>query len=181
MDIPGFEIEREIGRGGMARVWLANQTKFGRWVALKVVSSDFAKDPQFRKRFLQESRINAQLTHPNIVQVHDVGAHDNLLYLVMEYLPGGDLNLRLERGLRIAELIGVAKDIGRALDHAHAKGIVHRDIKPENILFREDGSAVLTDFGIARLASPEVSLTRDGTVVGTPQYMSPEQAAGTGP
>jgi tetratricopeptide (TPR) repeat protein len=162
----------------MARVWLATQTKFGRWVALKVVSADFAKDPQFRKRFLQESRINAQLTHPNIVQVYDVGAHENLLYLVMEYLPGGDLNARLDAGLHIRELIEVAKDIGRALDYAHTKGIVHRDIKPENILFRDDGSAVLTDFGIARLATPDISLTRDGTVVGTPQYMSPEQAAG---
>ncbi|MEM6708130.1 MAG: protein kinase [Pseudomonadota bacterium] len=178
MDIPGFEIEHEIGRGGMARVWLATQTKFGRWVALKVVSSDFAKDPQFRKRFLQESRINAQLTHPNIVQVYDVGAHDSLLYLVMEYLPGGDLNARLDRGLHVSELIDVAKDIGRALDFAQRKGVVHRDIKPENILFRDDGSAVLTDFGIARLATPDISLTRDGTVVGTPQYMSPEQAAG---
>ncbi|MEM1435716.1 MAG: protein kinase [Pseudomonadota bacterium] len=178
MLIPGFEIDREIGRGGMARVWLATQNKFGRWVALKVVTADYAKDPQFRKRFLQESRINAQLTHPNIVQVYDVGAHENLLYLVMEYLPGGDLNARLDAGLHIRELIEVAKDIGRALDYAHKKGIVHRDIKPENILFRDDGSAVLTDFGIARLATPDVSLTRDGTVVGTPQYMSPEQAAG---
>lgn len=178
MDIPGFEIEREIGRGGMARVWLATQTKFGRWVALKVVSADFAKDTQFRKRFLQESRINAQLTHPNIVQVHDVGAHEQLLYLVMEYLPGGDLNARLEAGLHIRDLVAVAKDIGRALDYAHRKGVVHRDIKPENILFRDDDSAVLTDFGIARLASPDITLTRDGTVVGTPQYMSPEQAAG---
>lgn len=178
IELPGYEVEREIGRGGMARVYLAVQTKFGRWVALKVVSPDFAKDNSFRKRFLQESRINAQLTHPNIVQVHDVGAHDDLLYLVMEYLRGGDLNARLAQGMHITDLVQVAKDIGRALDHAHSKGVVHRDIKPENILFREDGSAVITDFGIARLGSPEVTLTRAGTVVGTPQYMSPEQASG---
>lgn len=178
MDIPGYDIEREIGRGGMARVYLAVQTKFGRWVALKVVSSDYAKDDQFRKRFLQESRINGQLTHPNIVQVHDVGAHGSVLYLVMEYLSGGDLNARLDKGMHIRELVKVVKDIGRALDYAHEKRIVHRDIKPENILFRDDGSAVLTDFGIARLAAPDLTLTRDGTVVGTPQYMSPEQAAG---
>lgn len=162
----------------MARVYLAVQTKFGRWVALKVVSSDYAKDDQFRKRFLQESRINGQLTHPNIVQVHDVGAHGSSLYLVMEYLSGGDLNARLDKGMHIRELVKVVKDIGRALDYAHEKRIVHRDIKPENILFRDDGSAVLTDFGIARLAAPDLTLTRDGTVVGTPQYMSPEQAAG---
>ncbi|MFK7915905.1 MAG: protein kinase [Pseudomonadales bacterium] len=178
MEIPGYEIEREIGRGGMARVHLAVQTKFGRWVALKVVSSSYAKDDQFRKRFLQESRINGQLTHPNIVQVHDVGAHGSVLYLVMEYLSGGDLNTRLDKGMHIRELVKVVKDIGRALDYAHEKNIVHRDIKPENILFRDDGSAVLTDFGIARLAAPDLTLTRDGTVVGTPQYMSPEQAAG---
>ena len=178
MQIPGYEIEREIGRGGMARVYLAVQTKFGRWVALKVVSSAFARDDQFRKRFLQESRINGQLTHPNVVQVHDVGAHDDLLFLVMEYLPGGDLNARLDSGMHIRELVKVVKDIGRALDYAHEKRIIHRDIKPENILFRDDGSAVLTDFGIARLAAPELTLTRSGTVVGTPQYMSPEQAAG---
>lgn len=178
IELPGYDVEREIGRGGMARVYLAVQTKFGRWVALKVVSPDYAKDKSFRKRFLQESRINAQLTHPNIVQVHDVGAHDELLYLVMEYLRGGDLNARLAQGMHITDLVQVAKDIGRALDHAHGKGVVHRDVKPENILFREDGSAVITDFGIARLGSPEVSVTRAGTVVGTPQYMSPEQASG---
>ncbi|MCZ6642910.1 MAG: serine/threonine-protein kinase, partial [Gammaproteobacteria bacterium] len=178
MELPGFRIEREIGRGGMARVHLAVQNKFGRLVALKIVSADYANDTNFRKRFLRESRINAQLTHPNIVQVYDVGAHESLLYLVMEFLRGGDLNQRLDRGMQVAELIDVIKDIGKALDYAHRKGFIHRDIKPENILFREDGSAVLTDFGIARTVSSNPSLTRVGTVVGTPQYMSPEQASG---
>ena len=178
MLLPGFEIQREIGRGGMARVYLAVQEKFGRRVALKVVSSEIAKDPTFRKRFLSESRINAQLTHPNIVQVHDVGAFDETLYLVMEYLAGGDLNAKLAQGMRVGALIEVVKDVGRALDYAHAKGFVHRDIKPENVLFREDGGAVITDFGIARVISAEPSMTRAGSVVGTPQYMSPEQAAG---
>ncbi|TDJ26058.1 MAG: serine/threonine protein kinase [Gammaproteobacteria bacterium] len=178
MELPGFRIEREIGRGGMARVHLAVQNKFGRLVALKVVSADYANDTNFRKRFLSESRINAQLTHPNIVQVYDVGAHESLLFLVMEYLRGGDLNQRLEKGMHVTELIDVINDIGKALDYAHHKGFIHRDIKPENILFREDGSAVLTDFGIARTVSENPSLTLAGTVVGTPQYMSPEQASG---
>ncbi|MCH8140376.1 MAG: protein kinase [Proteobacteria bacterium] len=178
MELPGFRIEREIGRGGMARVHLAVQNKFGRLVALKVVSADYANDTNFRKRFLSESRINAQLTHPNIVQVYDVGAHESLLFLVMEYLRGGDLNQRLEKGMHVTELIDVINDIGKALDYAHQKGFIHRDIKPENILFREDGSAVLTDFGIARNVSENPSLTLAGTVVGTPQYMSPEQASG---
>ena len=178
MELPGFRIEREIGRGGMAHVHLAVQNKFGRLVALKVVSADYANDTNFRKRFLSESRINAQLTHPNIVQVYDVGAHESLLFLVMEYLRGGDLNQRLEKGMHVTELIDVINDIGKALDYAHQKGFIHRDIKPENILFREDGSAVLTDFGIARTVSENPSLTLAGTVVGTPQYMSPEQASG---
>lgn len=178
IDIPGFQIEKELGRGGMARVYLAVQRKFGRLVALKVVTGDFTRDTRFRERFIRESRINARLTHPNIVQVYDVGAYESHLYLVLEYIRGGDLNQRLERGIRLAELVGVVKDMSRALDYAHSKGFVHRDIKPENILFREDGSAVLTDFGIARLTDSNPTLTQAGTVVGTPQYMSPEQASG---
>jgi tetratricopeptide (TPR) repeat protein len=178
LEIPGYSIEREIARGGMARVYLAVQKRFGRLVAIKVVSGEYTADPEFGKRFVREARIVAQLSHPNIVQVHDAGAHEQCYYLVMEYLRGGDLNRRLERGLHMQAAISVVKDIGRGLDAAHAKGFVHRDIKPENILFREDGSAVLSDFGIARMISGEASITRHGTVVGTPQYMSPEQAAG---
>ena len=107
MELPGYQIEREIGRGGMARVYLAVQKKFGRLVALKVMSADYSKDPNFRKRFVRESRINAQLSHPNIVQVYDVGLHESYLYLVMEYLRGGDLNDKLKRGLHIQDLIRV--------------------------------------------------------------------------
>ncbi|MEQ8783547.1 MAG: protein kinase [Roseibium album] len=178
MDLPGFEIQREIGRGGMARVYLAVQKKFGRLVALKVVTENFARDPEFRRRFVQESRINARLTHSNIVQVYDVGAAGEALYLVMEYVAGGDLNTHLDQGMRVDDLIRVVREIGRALDYAHSRGFVHRDIKPENILFREDGTAVLSDFGIARVVDNTPSVSRTGTVMGTPQYMSPEQAAG---
>jgi len=178
VDIPGFQVQKEIGRGGMARVYLAVQKKFGRLVALKVVSASFTRDTRFKERFIRESRINARLTHPNIVQVYDVGSHDQLLYLVLEYIRGGDLNQRIERGMHMVDLVRVIQDMCRALDYAHAKGFVHRDLKPENILFREDGSAVLTDFGIARLADSNPTITRVGTIVGTPQYMSPEQAAG---
>ena len=178
MELPGYTIEREIGRGGMARVYLAVQKKFGRLVAIKVVSSQFTNDPTFGKRFVQEARIVAQLSHPNIVQVHDAGISDDCHYLVMEYLRGGDLNRRLDQGMHIQAVLAAVKDIARALDYAHQKGYVHRDIKPENILFREDGSAVLSDFGIAKVLRAETPFTRHGTVVGTPQYMSPEQAAG---
>lgn len=162
----------------MARVYLAVQRKFGRLVALKVVADRFASDPEFRSRFVEESRINARLTHSNIVQVYDVGVEQDLLYLVMEYVGGGDLNDRLDRGVRIEELVRVVREIGRALDFAHSQGFVHRDIKPENILFREDGTAVLSDFGIARVLDDTPSVSQGGTVLGTPQYMSPEQAAG---
>ncbi len=178
LEIPGYSIEREIGRGGMARVYLAVQKKFGRLVAIKVVSPEYTADPSFGKRFVREARIIAQLSHPNIVQVHDAGVNDQCYYLVMEYLRGGDLNRRLKRGLHMQAAISVVKDIARGLDNAHSKGFVHRDIKPENILFREDGSAVLSDFGVARVISSGASITRHGTVVGTPQYMSPEQATG---
>jgi tetratricopeptide (TPR) repeat protein len=178
LELPGYAVEREIGRGGMARVYLAVQKKFGRLVALKVVSPEFTSDPSFGKRFAREARIIGQLNHPNIVQVHDAGVHENCYYLVMEYLRGGDLNRRLAKGLHMQAVLSVIKDVARALDYAHQKGYVHRDIKPENILFREDGSAVLSDFGIAKVVSAGVALTRQGSVVGTPQYMSPEQAAG---
>jgi tetratricopeptide (TPR) repeat protein len=178
LDLPGFHIQKEIGRGGMARVYLAVQKKFGRLVALKVVSESFTSDSRFKERFIRESRINARLTHPNIVQVYDVGDHGKWLYLVLEYVRSGDLNQRLDRGMHMLDLVQVIQDICRALDYAHSKGFVHRDIKPENILFREDGSAVLSDFGIARIADSNPTITRVGTVVGTPQYMSPEQASG---
>jgi tetratricopeptide (TPR) repeat protein len=178
VDIPGYTIEREIGQGGSSRVYLAVQRKFGRLVAVKVVAPELTLDPEFGKRFVREARIVAQLTHPNIVQVHDAGVHDGHYYLVMEYLRGGDLNRRMQRGMHMQAVLGVTRDVARALDHAHRKGYVHRDIKPENVLFREDGSAVVSDFGIARLIGGGSTLTRHGTVVGTPEYMSPEQAAG---
>ena len=178
MNIPGYSIERELGRGGTARVYLAVQKKFARLVAVKVVSSQFTNDPTFGKRFIRESRIVAQLTHPNIVQVHDVGLADKKYFLVMEFLRGGDLNRKLNQGLHMQQVLQVVRDIARALEFAHNKGYVHRDIKPENILFREEGSAVLSDFGIARVMESDSSMTRQGSVVGTPQYMSPEQAAG---
>jgi serine/threonine-protein kinase PpkA len=179
IDIPGIKIDKQLGIGGMARVFLASQTQFGRRVAVKFVSPPSPDDAPLRERFLAEARINAQLTHTNIVQVYDFGTTGAGLYLVMEYLPGGDLTSRLRGGLHIEALLEVIKDMGRALDFAHSRGIIHRNIKPENILFRDDHTAVLTDFGIAQVVSHDnTPAGRPGTVVGTPQYMSPEQAAG---
>ena len=178
VDIPGYRIIRQLGRGGMAIVYLAIQEKFDREVAVKVLSAALVADPTFGKRFLREARIVAQLSHPNIVQVYDVGVNDNVHFLAMEFLEGGELNPKLRQGLKLPEIFEITKDIARALNFAHGKGYIHRDIKPENILFRLEGSAVLSDFGIARAADSSTQMTRLGSVIGTPHYMSPEQAEG---
>lgn len=174
--IAGYEILRPIGRGGMAIVYLAIQQSFDRHVALKVMSHSLLADPSFGERFLREARIVAQLSHRNVIQVYDVGAQGDNHYIAMEYMEGGDLKAKLGEGLPITECVAIVKEIATALDFAAAKGYVHRDIKPENILFRADGSAVLSDFGIARSTDSATQMTQAGTVIGTPLYMSPEQA-----
>jgi serine/threonine-protein kinase PpkA len=150
-----------------------------REVALKVMSPLLNSDPSFAARFKREARIVAQLSHASIVPVFEVGEHQSCHYLSMEYLPGGDLKRRLldgERDLSLA--LNVCAALGAALDSAHRKGFVHRDIKPENILFRDDGTPVLTDFGIARALDGGRSMTLAGMLVWTPNYMSPEQIKG---
>lgn len=176
--IPGYRIIRELGRGGMATVYLAIQEKFDREVAVKILDEAIEQDQTFSARFQRESRIVSKLSHPNIVQVYDVGLHDGRHYLAMELLTGGELNDRLEAGLALPDAFRAIKEIAKALDFAHGKGFIHRDIKPENILFREEGSAVLSDFGIARDVDNESQITTIGSVVGTPYYMSPEQVTG---
>jgi len=178
LDIPGYKILRTLGRGGMATVFLAEQEIFEREVALKVMSKALAEDESFGKRFFREAKIVSQLVHPNIVTVHDVGQHRGNFYLSMEFIDGSDLkNLRAH--MRLPEKIRAVIDIARALGYAGSKGYVHRDIKPENILInKSDGRAVLTDFGIARAAETDTTMTQTGTAIGTPHYMSPEQAKG---
>jgi serine/threonine-protein kinase PpkA len=176
LQIPGYTIEREIGRGGMGRVYLAVQRKVARQVAIKVIAPEHAAHPDFAARFVREARIVAQLNHPGIVQLLDAGVHEGTYFMVMEYLRGGDLNRRLDRGLHMQAAVGAIRDVARALDYAHTKGYTHRDVKPENILFREDGSAALTDFGIAALVGAPAG--QEGRVLGTPEYLSPEQSLG---
>ena len=177
--IPGYRIERKLGQGGMAAVHLAIQESFEREVALKIMSPLLNSDPSFTTRFIREARIVAHIHHASIVPVFDVGEHQPYHYLSMEYLPGGDLKQRILRGRCTPDqLVSVCVALGGALDVAHRKGYVHRDIKPENILFREDGTPVLTDFGIARAVDRGASLTVAGMMVGTPSYMSPEQVKG---
>lgn len=176
--LPGYTIEKQLGRGGMARVYLARHTVLDRLVAIKVLSKDLDGDKSFSDRFMREARIVANLNHQNIITVHDVGVYNEFHYIAMEYLPGETLDDKIKKKLDITQVLSVAKQIASALDFAHKKGIVHRDVKPDNILFREDGTAVLTDFGIARSAKSETKMTATGTVIGTPHYMSPEQAQG---
>ncbi len=177
--VPGYRIERKLGQGGMAAVYLAIQQSFEREVALKIMSPLLNSDPSFTTRFMREARIVAHMHHASIVPVFDVGEHKPYHYLSMEYLPGGDLKQRILQGLGSPQLVSeVCMALCPALDLAHRKGFVHRDIKPENILFREDGTPVLTDFGIARAVDSGTSLTMAGMLVGTPSYMSPEQVKG---
>ncbi len=176
--IPGYVVEQELGRGGMAVVYSAMQESVERRVALKVMSRVLLVDASFSERFMREAKIAANLYHPHIVAVHDVGVFDEQHYIAMEYLSGGDLAVRCGDNIQLVSTVRVVREIAGALHYAHSKGFVHRDVKPENILFREDGGAVLTDFGIARAVNSATQMTKTGAVVGTPQYMSPEQARG---
>jgi Protein kinase domain len=175
-----YAIEREIGRGGMATVYVARDLRHSRFVALKVFRPELATVIG-RERFLREIEIAAKLIHPNILPLHDSGDAGELLYYVMPYVEGETLRTRLtrERQLSIPDAIQIAREVADALSHAHRHGIVHRDIKPENVLL-EDNHAVVADFGIARALSTVGGrhLTSVGLVLGTPSYMSPEQAAG---
>ncbi len=177
IEIPGYRVVKPIGRGGMATVYLALQESVQREIALKIMSPTLSGEPEFGERFLREARIAAKLRHPHVVAVHDVGREGDIHFIAMELLPGGPVRRRGDAASDVDHALRVTRDIAAALDYAHERGVVHRDIKPDNILQREDGAAVLTDFGIAR-ASDSLRMTRTGAIVGTPQYMSPEQARG---
>jgi serine/threonine-protein kinase PpkA len=179
IDIPGYTILRPIGEGGMASVFLAVQKSLEREVALKVMSPVLAANAEFASRFLIEGKITAKLQHPNLVTVYDIGTHNGIYYLAAEYIPGGTLKERVtEGGLSVAETLDVISDIAQGLDFAHQKGFVHRDVKPGNVLYRNDGRVVLADFGIAKAMDGSNSSTVAGASIGTPDYMSPEQARG---
>ncbi|OWQ36391.1 serine/threonine-protein kinase, partial [Pseudomonas sp. DrBHI1] len=178
MQIPGFDIERELGQGAMASVYLATQRSLQRKVALKIMAASLAADPTFCERFLREGRTLARLAHPNIATIHDIGNVGELYYMAMEYLPSGTLKERIADGLTPGQGLAYVRQIAQALGYAHAEGLVHRDVKPANILFRADGTAVLSDFGIAKSLDDRTQFTQAGFAVGTPSYMSPEQARG---
>jgi serine/threonine-protein kinase PpkA len=176
--IPGYKILDKIGEGGMATVYLAVQVLLARTVALKIITPARLADPSAKERFLKEGKIIAKLNHPNIVTVHDIGHHESLYYMAIEYVGGGGLTKRIAQGLRPDEAIETTKQVAKALGYAHKHGFIHRDVKPANILFREDGTVVLSDFGIAKDTTSETVLTIMGATIGTPDYMSPEQLTG---
>ncbi|QXI38776.1 serine/threonine-protein kinase [Pseudomonas xantholysinigenes] len=178
MQIPGFDIDHELGQGAMASVYLATQRSLERKVALKIMAASLAADPTFCERFLREGRTLARLAHPNIATIHDIGNVGELYYMAMEYLPSGTLKERIAEGLTPEQGLAYVRQIAQALGYAHAQGLVHRDVKPANILFRADGTAVLSDFGIAKSLDDRTQFTQAGFAVGTPSYMSPEQARG---
>jgi serine/threonine-protein kinase len=179
-----YRLERELGRGGMGTVYLARDTQLDRHVALKVLPPEFAEVPDLRERFLRETRLAAGFSHPNIVPVFAIEEHANVLAFAMGYVEGESLAARVAREgpLPQRELVRLLQDVAYALGYAHGRGVVHRDIKPDNIMLeRATGRALVMDFGIARAITPvrdARGLTRVGEVVGTPQYMSPEQATG---
>ncbi|QHF47723.1 serine/threonine protein kinase [Pseudomonas sp. S35] len=176
--IPGYDIEGEIGEGAMASVYLATQRSLERKVALKVMAAALAADPSFCERFLREGKTLARLSHPHTVTIHDIGNVGELYYMAMEFLPNGTLKERIAAGMTPEQGVTLIRQIASALGYAHAQGLVHRDVKPANILFRADGTAVLSDFGIAKSLDDRTQFTQAGFAVGTPSYMSPEQARG---
>ncbi len=160
----------------MASVYLAVQESLDREVALKVMAPHLAANKEFTDRFLKEGRITAKLSHPNLVTVYDIGQAGSVYYLAAEFIPGGTLRDRMARGLTVSDVLDVMRDVAQGLHYAHEMGFVHRDVKPGNVLFRANGSAVLADFGIAKSVDQKTMSTQVGSAIGTPHYMSPEQA-----
>ena len=191
-EIPGFRITELIGEGAMARVFLAIDDALDRKVALKVMNQSLAHDPTFRDRFLAEAKDTAKFIHPGIVSIYSTGVQDDNYYLVLEYLESGTLKDRQRARAQFSrendgetdqlfsaqESLVLLAQLADALSYAHSKKVIHRDIKPANILFRSNGQAVLSDFGIAKSITENRELTRTGYSVGTPAYMSPEQKLG---
>jgi tRNA A-37 threonylcarbamoyl transferase component Bud32/tetratricopeptide (TPR) repeat protein len=176
---PGFKILGELGHGGMGTVYKARQVRLKRVVALKVIRADAYADRAAAARFHAEAEAAARIQHPNIVQVFEVGEHEGMGYLVLEYVAGGSLNSRLAGLLQQArDSARLLETLARAIHYAHRHGIVHRDLKPSNILLTDDGVPKISDFGLAKLLERDEGLTQPGDIVGTPSYMAPEQIRG---
>ncbi len=172
-----YEIIRELGRGGMATVYLARQKSIGRTVAIKVIPPNFTHDETFMQRFEREVQVISKLQHPRVLPVYDYGEYNRRPYIVMAHMSGGTLADRMAAGpMPLDEILRMVEQIAEGLDHAHLKGVIHRDFKPSNVLLDEHGNAHLADFGIAKISESTIQLTGTG-IVGTPAYMAPEMAS----
>ena len=178
IEIPNFVLEKEIGEGGMAKVYLARQIEPKRKVAIKIVAPATSQDDAFIQSLKQEGDTAAQFSHDHIVTIYACGVIDGHYYMAMEILSGGDLSQRIKQGLDEKSALTITRQMASALGLAHQRNTLHRDIKPENILFHESGKAVLVDFGIAKDADTTSNFTKAGAVVGTPHYMAPERVTG---
>ena len=178
-----YIVTRRLGRGGMAEVYLARDPVLERNVAIKVIYPHLSADPGFDERFCREAKVVASLRHAHIVQLYDFDVLNDQPFMVLEYLSGGTLKDRLAalhkqgKMMSLAEIARILDPLANALDYAHARGAVHRDVKPANILFTANGEPVLTDFGISKLLGESAQISASGSVIGSPAYMSPEQAA----
>jgi serine/threonine protein kinase len=174
--IPGYRIQALIAEGGMARVYRALQESLQRPVALKLMQA--SADPSDNRRFLEEGRTVAALRHPGIVTVYDIGSAGDQHFISMELVEGGDLESRIGKGMTEVQALQILRQIASCLDYVHAQGVVHRDIKPANILFRDESTPLLSDFGIAKQLQRDLKLTQADLALGSPYYLSPEQAQG---
>lgn len=176
--VPGYRILRKIGQGGMAKVYLAEREKDGLQLVLKILSASMRRDEVFRKRFIQEAKLILSIENEHVAKIFDQGFSGQHPFIAMEYFPGGDLKVRLERPVTSLAALRIASQIAKALDAIHSYGIIHRDLKPQNILFRENGRPAIVDFGLAKDTNVESSLTMKGELLATPRYMSPEHCMG---
>lgn len=178
LQIKGYRILRRLGGGGMSEVFLALRERDGLEIALKLLDTRTNQDASFLHRFIQEYALLEQINHPNVARIFDHGFTDEHAFITMEYFEHGDIKRKLAKGLSPYESLTIAVQVAMALSQIHALGIVHRDVKPDNLMLRADGSVALIDFGVAKHASQNLEQTQHGEIVGSPYYMSPEQANG---
>lgn len=178
VQISGFRVLRQIGEGGMSKVYLAERETDNAKLVLKVMDPILRKDKQFLQRFIQEYRIISKIQNEHVVKIFDQGVDADHAYIVMEYFSGGDLKEYLRKGMTSINALKIMGQIARALDAVHNAGVVHRDLKPQNLMFRENQRLAIADFGLAKELNAELNLTQVGMVIATPLYMSPEQVIG---
>ena len=179
--LKGYRLTRKIGSGGMTEVFLAEREADGLPVVLKVLDASGKATSEHLSRFIQEYTLLSRIEHPHVIRIYDQGFTDDHAYIAMEYFERGDLRAEIKAGMTQQRVLEIVREVAQALDAIHARGIIHRDLKPENIMRRPDGSVALADFGIAKSMLQEnlaLTQTRHGDVVGTPYYLSPEQASG---